>query len=195
MHGSEGGAAGARKGIGTPTLRLFRRDQDRPQTYAPSLCATSPDWCPAQSVSSATAGMNRRSASTPTVSHELTECRRMTLSSGSFRQSRDHGDPSSRDLAGMADAPASRSLCRWTLSVRFFNAVTEAAKGSVLWALLTRTQALHGLLDGEVGLFSHSYSTFDRAAALQWAAAHVGPISIHSPHLHRGSHSQNGTSS
>jgi hypothetical protein len=36
---------------------------------------------------------------------------------------------------------------------RFFNAVTEAAKGSGLWALSARTQALHGLLDGEVGLF------------------------------------------
>ena len=35
----------------------------------------------------------------------------------------------------------------------------------------------------------------DRAAALQWAAVHVGPISIHSPHLHRGSHLQNGSSS
>jgi len=39
---------------------------------------------------------------------------------------------------------------------RFFNAVTEAAKGSGLWALSQRTQALHGLLDGEVGLFSQS---------------------------------------
>jgi len=39
---------------------------------------------------------------------------------------------------------------------RFFNAVTEAAKGSGLWALPQRTQALHGLLDGEVGLFTNN---------------------------------------
>ena len=39
---------------------------------------------------------------------------------------------------------------------RFFNAVTEAAKDSGLWTLPQRTQALHGLLDGEVGLFSQS---------------------------------------
>lgn len=39
---------------------------------------------------------------------------------------------------------------------RFFNAVTEAAKGSGLWALPARTQALHGLLDGEVGLFGQN---------------------------------------
>jgi hypothetical protein len=37
---------------------------------------------------------------------------------------------------------------------RFLNAVTETAKGSGLWALPQRTQALHALLDGEVGLFS-----------------------------------------
>lgn len=36
---------------------------------------------------------------------------------------------------------------------RFFNAVTEAAKGAGLWSLPGRTQALHGLLDGEVGMF------------------------------------------
>ena len=39
---------------------------------------------------------------------------------------------------------------------RFFNAVTEAAKGAGLWALPQRTQALHGLLDGEVGLFTNN---------------------------------------
>lgn len=39
---------------------------------------------------------------------------------------------------------------------RFFNAITEAVKGSGLWALPARTQALHGLLDGEVGLFSQT---------------------------------------
>ena len=39
---------------------------------------------------------------------------------------------------------------------RFFNAVTEAAKDSGLWTLPQRTQALHGLLDGEVGLFSQN---------------------------------------
>ena len=39
---------------------------------------------------------------------------------------------------------------------RFFNAVTEAAKGSGLWSLPTRTQALHALLDTEVGLFGRN---------------------------------------
>ena len=39
---------------------------------------------------------------------------------------------------------------------RFFNAVTESAKAGGLWTLPQRTQALHGLLDGEVGLFSQS---------------------------------------
>ena len=39
---------------------------------------------------------------------------------------------------------------------RLFNAVTEAAKGSGLWSLPARTQALHALLDAEVGLFGRN---------------------------------------
>ena len=39
---------------------------------------------------------------------------------------------------------------------RLFNAVTEAAKGSGLWNLPARTQALHALLDTEVGLFGRN---------------------------------------
>ena len=36
------------------------------------------------------------------------------------------------------------------------DAVTEAAKGSGLWSLPARTQALHALLDTEVGLFGRN---------------------------------------
>ena len=39
---------------------------------------------------------------------------------------------------------------------RLFNAVTEAAKGCGLWSLPARTQALHALLDSEVGLFGRN---------------------------------------
>ena len=35
---------------------------------------------------------------------------------------------------------------------RFFNAVTEIAKEGGIWSLPSRTQALHGLLDQEVGV-------------------------------------------
>ena len=56
----------------------------------------------------------------------------------------------------MAHAEAPGVFRRWQSAWRLFNAVTEAAKGSGLWALPQRTQALHGLLDGEVGLFSKS---------------------------------------
>ena len=40
---------------------------------------------------------------------------------------------------------------------RFFNAVTEIAKEGGIWSLPPRTEALHGLLDQEVGVtFSHN---------------------------------------